>query len=591
MTFTLFLFCITLLAVPAYRILNVGQICLFTISSIAILAYYFKRALLGKKPTVKLPLYLMAIIVLSISYNLRGEKSWIGYIPIVQLLVALFFFTLLVNKRKKTGTIEVVSRNKNGLAFIFAGIAILFMALATVGWLNFSSADLFYKEGNLQLTDGKTDKAVLNFITAINKKPNLYAVYPKLCSILYKEGRYDDVIGICRKGASYLHMSPNYYDVFCFYLGSSYFRKEKPDETFCYYDKLIRIDRANYLEREFSNWTELNFYKGHRYSRFKRWDEAIKEYETVLLVDPKNSITRFKICEAYYFLGKSEDALKIFEDLINSGFKYRDIFLYIADLYTSADMFDKAIIMYERYATMNPDKDKAKEAYFRGYEKIGKIYERTSRKDEAINTYKKLLALKDRSAEVYYLLGNTYRYFQMEKEAEGAYLKAMKIDWYNKKGYYGEAGRTLGYIYEAKQNWKGAMRLYKSILARGSKEAYCYLGELYLRRKMWDEANRAYDIAYSYKSLGMPYFFAQPYQKLLEEYERQGRRDKVADISERLVDIGPNWLAGGREEWRRISLRFADLCRHQGKYEKADKVYRRILFLYPEDKEVSAILK
>jgi tetratricopeptide (TPR) repeat protein len=492
-------FIATLLSYPALRIINLPQIAFIGLISVFFTARYFKKYIINKKFILNPEVYFVLIMLLAISYNLKGLDGTVHYVPLAQFILLLGYFcaNLYSAKIKGIGLKEQFLSIKKGGAWLFI-ISFLFLFIfSVVALFSYLAAYKLSQKGSVLFDAGEILESRSFFEKALALKPNLYRAYPRFFNSLFVRREYNDLIETCLKFKPYLSNTSEHSNMFYFYLGSAYLRNMEFDEAITTYDKLISIDDGKYIGPAISGLSEFYFYQGQRYARLRDWGSAFKEYTIASGMEPEFNYYSFKVGEAEYFLGKKDSAIAVFENLLKQGFRHKDIFLYCAQYYESISQFDKAINMCVQLSKFSPEKDKGRINYLNAYSAMGRIYDEAGRPDLAVESYEKLfdfdnfkpyayrllgpvyiksgqfdkaiavynnlLVYKDFAAEAYLLTGDAYFWSHDYSKAKMYYQKACSADKSPEKRVYSLAVKQLGGICIKNGDLDNAVKWYSNL--------------------------------------------------------------------------------------------------------------------------------
>lgn len=95
------------------------------------------------------------------------------------------------------------------------------------------------------------------------------------------------------------------------------------------------------------------------YTKLGRHEEAAEVLARVITVDPGNVRLRFKLGNALYRAGRYSDALKNFKEISKFDPRNCDILLNMGVVYAEMDSLDRAIEVWERVLTLEPDNETA----------------------------------------------------------------------------------------------------------------------------------------------------------------------------------------------------------------------------------------
>lgn len=189
--------------------------------------------------------------------------------------------------------------------------------------LKFHSDDpeVHYLAAYLEAKKGKFVEAERRIRAAVQLKPDYEKAYVLLCSILYGQNRFDEVIDIC----DYLIAKHRSTTKAWFLKGLSQYRKSEIDKTISTWstgltinpqDEIMRCALELLVMKELpvedqrrSDWAMYHVKKARDYNKTFSGEEARYEYQRALKLDPNNSLARSEFAELLNRTGLNENYL------------------------------------------------------------------------------------------------------------------------------------------------------------------------------------------------------------------------------------------------------------------------------------------
>ncbi len=189
--------------------------------------------------------------------------------------------------------------------------------------LKFHSDDpeVHYLAAYIEAKKGKFSAAERRIRAAIQIKTDYTKAYVLLCSILYGQNRYDEVIDIC----DYL-ISKNRNTTKAWFLkGLSQYRKNDMDKAISTWSSALSVDPQDEMMRSAlellvmkelpvedarrSDWALYHVKKARDYSKTFKGEEARYEYQRALKLNPNDSVARSEFAELLSRTGLKENYL------------------------------------------------------------------------------------------------------------------------------------------------------------------------------------------------------------------------------------------------------------------------------------------
>lgn len=201
----------------------------------------------------------------------------------------------------------------------------------------------------------------------------------------------------------------------------------------------------------------------------------------------------------------------------------------------------------------------------------GRVFALMDETGKAQRFLEKVTELNPTDVEAHALLSSVYTKERNYEAAISSFKKVIELDNTRDSAYYG-----LGIVYLRTRNYKEAISaLEKAVeLNLGNKEAYSYIGNAYEELKDFAKAAEAYEkyVVSSPEDPWMGYLRLGLCRMELQEYEKASEAFLKA-LEEKPQDIKTNY-------------NLAQAYQNAGHYQEAEKIYKRLAELNPEDAPV-----
>jgi len=324
--------------------------------------------------------------------------------------------------------------------------------------------------------------------------------------------------------------------------------------------------------------------------------------------------------QAFFLKGDYDQALSIFDPLMNNGFKNSDLFYSCAEIYLKKELLNKSEEMLDNVLDLKPvDKYKLSSAFV----KIGKSWENLSNNEAAIKLYKKMQKIPETSEsgalneakiqlklnniektlaliseiknnsnlypDAVLLQGDVYRALNDFKSAKKYYTKVIALDHNNFGELYIQAVTNIGQMFEKNKEIGKAISWYKKLSGVYPGKMYQLISLTYINLGQFNKALNICDSGFKIKILREqnPFFFSEIYLRLLDEYKKSGNKAMEIKISEKLLILNP-WFV---KNWQIIAQNLADFYSSNNKPVDTIRVCKIILKNFPENSYASFQLK
>lgn len=171
---------------------------------------------------------------------------------------------------------------------------------------------------------------------------------------------------------------------------------------------IYNLKRAIELDPK-NDWYSVSLAK--LYNSARMFPEALKEYEKLSKANPNNAEYKLEIAEIYLNMDKNQDALKIFDELEKQRGANTEILLKKHRILIATQKYKEAQKEVEKLIKLNP----AEATY---YGMLGEIHQILGNKTEAIDNYKKVLAIDPMNPVINLSMADFY---QREGDFDKAY--------------------------------------------------------------------------------------------------------------------------------------------------------------------------
>lgn len=234
---------------------------------------------------------------------------------------------------------------------------------------------------------------------------------------------------------------------------------------------------------------DSHFNRGVEYYDNKELAKAIEEYKLALRKNPKDTFALYNLGVVYQDQGKNDRAAEMYQDVLKHT---EDTFsrINLASIHYSQGKKDEAFSQLNTAAQKNPDSAHPLSVLGEYQEKEGKL-------SEAEKLYLKALRVDPRHSASHYRLGRLQLKKQQYDQGIEHILKAIDLEPEN-PAYLEALGSEFersGKLLEAANSMERV-----SVLEPDRFDIYVRLGDIYKRKKMYQEALTRYWSALSIKS-------------------------------------------------------------------------------------------
>jgi tetratricopeptide (TPR) repeat protein len=338
--------------------------------------------------------------------------------------------------------------------------------------------------GRLYRLDNELQKAESEFKTAVKLQPDSEEAVTTLAYLYNEEGDTTRAVQVL-SAVPDASRSAKLYAA----LGYTYEQQKQYKEAIDAYRHAIELDRDN-----------LDAIRGLAQNLLNdgQTDAALEQYKVIADANPEDAQTYLKMAEIYRRNGKFDLALenlKKAESMVQDSI---EVPYNIAAVYQAQGRYDEAAKVLQDLLDKTEKKDgtysqgeKNNRAVF--LERLGTVYRDEQSYQQAVDTFRKMLALGDENAvRGYQQIIDTYRESKQWSQATAVAKEAhQKLP--NDKGLrmvyasqLADSGQTDQAIQDVKSLLKGGPE---------DREVYITLGQMYTRMKRFDDAQAAFQKA------------------------------------------------------------------------------------------------
>ena len=191
---------------------------------------------------------------------------------------------------------------------------------------------------------------------------------------------------------------------------------------------------------------ELLFELADVYDDYEEFDKVFDCLKLILQDDPNNEEALYKICFWTDFTGRSEESIRLHQQIIDD-FPYNELAWFnLAAAYQGLKLYEKAIDAYQYAVTIEEKFDYA-------YRNMGDAYIRLRKYKEAIEVLEKVIELAKPESVIYEAIGYCYDRLHNYAQARFYYRKASHLNQGESKLYY-----KIACTYFNERQWESCAR-------------------------------------------------------------------------------------------------------------------------------------
>lgn len=221
------------------------------------------------------------------------------------------------------------------------------------------------------------------------------------------------------------------------------------------------------------------------YLKQNKPDLALEQFTRAEELGREDAAITENIGEAYYSLKDYDRSLNAYNRLLDTNRRNAKILSRLAEIYYEKGELDKAYDFYQKITAYEPASENARVAYLN----MGNILDDAQRFDEAIDVYKRALAISPKDDSALFNLGIAYKHAHKPELAIESWKKASELNPDNPKPLL-----ALADFYYENSHYDLAMDEYQRILRRwpGVQEGHFNLASIYYKKNLNDYAIASY---------------------------------------------------------------------------------------------------
>jgi len=380
--------------------------------------------------------------------------------------------------------------------------------------------------GRLYMTDHELQKAEAEFKLAVKLQPDSEEAVTTLAYLYTEEGDNASAIKALSSVPDEARSAKLYSA-----LGFTFEQQKDYKKAIDAYRKAIDLDHDN-----------LDAIRGLAQNLLNdgQTEAALEQYKVIADANPEDAQTYLRMAEIYRKQGNFDAAL---ENLTKAGSMVQDsmeVNFNIAVIYEAQGRYDEAIKLFADLVkkTDKPDNNYSKDEKTNRsifLEHLGTVYRETGNSDDAVATFRKMLALGDENSERgYQEIIDTYRENKQWQQATDAAKEAtQKLP----------NDRDLKMVYASQLADMGqpepALEQVRAMLkgTAEDREVYLRLAQMYSRLKRWPEAEEALNKAEQLSTKDEE----KQYLEFLRGsfYERQKMYDQAEEVFRKVLAADP----------------------------------------------------
>ena len=372
---------------------------------------------------------------------------------------------------------------------------------------------LFNILGLAQAKQGKFEDAVGNYLRVLANKPDDAQVYCNLAMAQINLGKLQEAIGNCYKA---LKLNPNLAHLYVT-LGAALNNLGKfVEATECYKKALEKSP----------NDPEINRNIAIAYDNLGEPEKALLHYNAALQQnDSQKADTYFRLGMLYSKLEKTKEAVKSYEQSIESDPKYFESYINLAALQGNENNYDEAIKYYKKALELKPASIMANSG-------IASAFANQNSYQDAEKYFKKSIELVPDKPELHNRLGNILLKLNKLEEAVECFSKAVAI-----KSDYAEVYANLGNALEKLGRYDQAKEQYKLSVEHSPDQAFSHynLGSFIVNFGDPQEA-----IGHLEKAIEIDPSFVNAYINIGIAHRRQENLDKALEYYQQALELDPS---------------------------------------------------
>ncbi|MCP2597053.1 tetratricopeptide repeat protein, partial [Candidatus Aminicenantes bacterium AC-335-G13] len=299
----------------------------------------------------------------------------------------------------------------------------------------------------------------------------------------------------------------------------------------CYYLAGDFAKARTYLERLLvSSPEDVNIAKlGLIYSKLGMDERAVEIYEQVKDKFAYSPEIHYGLGISYIKLRQYEKAITALEKAISLNPNLVDAYYNLGVAYEELREDSKALTAYLKFLELNPEP--STDLYI--YTRIGKIYYKMNKPENAIKFLEKAREIRPENFEVNYYLALSYDKLDQFEKASQLYNELIKLNPEGAEAYYGQ----LVKLYDRAGQYEKAVEAAKQLIIKNpyNPASYYNLGVEYVKLKDYDKAIGVFN-----QVIALDPNYALAYYNLGIVYFKIGRYESAINIFKQYIKLNPN---------------------------------------------------
>ncbi len=286
---------------------------------------------------------------------------------------------------------------------------------------------------------------------------------------------------------------------------------------------------------------------------------ALTYFEEARKQDPNSIEMLTGLARCYYELGRDDEALKLYEQIVAQNAAIWDAQYYLGRIHLENGRYEQALEPLENARKLKPDDPDT-------ISSLGIALSRSGKSADAITYLTRITALKRYIKEDFYYLGEAYANDQQWLKAAAAFKEGADLRGTDPNGYFYYATMLFnaGKLNEAFDGYAKARNIDYSVRNTG---IFRYLAEIYRLRGMPDKALGHYQSLLQRESDDVEALFQAGYLSF-----KLNQLDQAKEYFRKLTAVDPKH-AGGAANFAALEARYNEI--HTGRNEKTPGITLR----------------
>ncbi|MFH1897724.1 MAG: tetratricopeptide repeat protein [Candidatus Desantisbacteria bacterium] len=299
------------------------------------------------------------------------------------------------------------------------------------------------------------------------------------------------------------------------------------------------------------------------YFALNKQKEAQVYAEQAIALDPKSTVSHFILGNIYYQKKAFDQAIENFELVVELETENVSAIYLLARSYVLKGNIDSAAINYKKVIELFPSNSLA-------YLELADMYIDHEQYVEAIALLEKVITINQEEGGVFLTLASIYEFQGDNQKAKTYYQKGLELQPTHIQGR-----KKLLLLYLGEGNTDAVIEQAKILLIVEPKDPVTHfiLGAAYKKNGLFDDAAGELKAA-----IGLEKNMSQGYLQLAYIYLHQKKKEEAINILNKAMNFPFNQTTD-------IALLLGAIYTQDKQYEKAIKIYRCILWHYPDNQE------